>query len=175
MYAFDFSADVVATALRLRPFRAFRTHGLFALIVIAVGLGLCLIVGFWAGKVAERKGREFGVFFTLGFLLTICGIIPGLIVVIIAYAIRPSPATGPAGAGTVPPPGAPAAGYQAPAPPPGAGPATPSPQGGYEYAPPPSVPTEDVIPPLPAAPPPPTGPGSGGSVPPPPPPPPSGQ
>jgi hypothetical protein len=91
MYLISFLSDVFPVAARLRPFRFVRTHPLMALVIIVVGLGISALVGFWAGKVAEGKGREFGAYFALGFLLTICGIIPGLIVVIITYVLKPAP------------------------------------------------------------------------------------
>lgn len=165
MFVMSFLSDVFPRVFR------FRAHGLLALIIIAVGLGICALVGLWAGKVAQGKGREFGVFFALGFLLAICGIIPGLIVVIIAYAISPAPAQGQAASRTTLAPGMPPPGSQSQAPPPqtsnqaqppsapatpGDGPVTPSPQGGYEYVPPPAVPATGVPPPPPPPPPPPT-------------------
>ncbi len=112
MFVMSFLSDVFPRVFR------FRAHGLLALIIIAVGLGICALVGLWAGKVAQGKGREFGVFFALGFLLAICGIIPGLIVVIIAYAISPAPAQGQAASRTTLAPGMPPPGSQSQAPPP---------------------------------------------------------
>jgi len=144
--------------------RLFRFHGIGFLVIAVVYLGLCVLIGLWAGRVAQKKGREFTTWFALGLIISICGLIPGLIVVIVAYVMSPAagmPAGPPGGytppGGTVPPPppgqAPPAPGTAAPtppAPPPGPGAPPPPPpaqggtgeasqssQGGYEYTPPP--------------------------------------
>ncbi len=61
----------------------------YLIMFIVVGLIICAIVGYWAGKVADSKGKSFAMFFTLGFIATICGLIPGILVVIIAYVMEP--------------------------------------------------------------------------------------
>ena len=128
-----------------RLFR-FRGRGLAFLGLLVVYLVLCVLIGFWAGRVAQKKGRQFSLYMAIGTVVSLCGLLPGLVVVIVAYA------QGPAGPPGVVPiaPGAPGPGQytpQPPPPPPGAGPPPPppsaspggqvrqSPDGGYEYTP----------------------------------------
>jgi hypothetical protein len=140
----------------------FRVTGIPALILILVLLGAAVGIGFWAGKVAQNKGKGFGAFFALGFFLSLCGLLPGLVVVIIAYAMNEEQGnTTGAGAGLPPRPSGPA--YQPPpapgAPPvpptPPAGQASPSPQGGYQYQPGAAPPGPQGTPGPPSPPPPP--------------------
>ncbi|MBU1671382.1 MAG: hypothetical protein KKF41_06560 [Actinobacteria bacterium] len=119
-----------------------RFTGIPALLIILVWLGAAVGIGFWAGRVAQGKGRGFSAFFALGFFLSLCGIVPGLVVVIVVYAMTPESGPGARPAAGMPPtPSGPA--YQPP-PAPGAPPtpptspppqASPSPQGGYQYQP----------------------------------------
>jgi hypothetical protein len=150
----------------------FRFHGVGFLGLVVVYLGLCALIGLWAGKVAQKKGREFTTWFALGLLISLCGLLGGLIVVIVAYAMSPAagppagvagppggfapPRPGPVppppgmpappGPGQVPPPGPVAPPPSAPPPPPPAGPGQPSQssQGGYEYTPPPPPPPPET-------------------------------
>ena len=126
-----------------RLFR-FRGRGLVFLGLFVVYLVLCVLIGFWAGRVAQKKGRQFSLFMAIGTVVSLFGLLPGLVVVIVAYAQGPA---GPEGAVPVAP-GAPLSGQYTPQPPPPpAGPPPPpstaspggevkqSTDGGYEYTP----------------------------------------
>ncbi|MHB8896696.1 MAG: hypothetical protein ACYC99_16190 [Candidatus Geothermincolia bacterium] len=140
-------------AIRLRPFRT-RFSVVVLLLLAVLYIGLAVLIGLWAGKVANGKGRDFGVFMAIGLVVSLCGLIPGLVVVVIAYALEPPQAgprtrtiaaTPPSGPGQPPP-----ATHQVPPPPPpgpptpppatgqgSAGKVSPSRDGGFEYTPPP--------------------------------------
>lgn len=136
--------------------RRWHFSGLAAIAILLAVAAVAAGIGFWAGTVAQKKGRGFGAFFALGFILGICGIIPGLIVVVVAYALGPI-AGGPVSSAPgvrgpiprsgpppppVPPPSPPAVQPQAP-PSSGQGVAQPpppppqQPPGGASYSPPP--------------------------------------
>jgi hypothetical protein len=144
-------ADFVARVPRLR----FRGLGL--LIAVAIYLVLCALVGLWAGHVAQNRGRQFSLYFAIAFIVSLCGLLPGIVVVIVAYAQGPSTGTPPQmpGASGAPPGGQytpvppplqpPPSPPQAPPPPPpvepqASGQVKQNPDGGYEYTPPPPPP-----------------------------------
>lgn len=184
---------VVCMNLLAREY-VWRVTGAPALAIIVGGwLIFGSLLGVWAGSVARKKGKSFGGFFAITLALSLCGIVGGLIGVVIAYAMNPAPGYGPQAQqapGAVPPaPGQQP--YQAPAypppttgaapqppvysPTPGQGPyAPPSPQQQYPGGPPQAPGQGGGTPPQP---PPPQAPGQGGGTPPqpPPPPPPAGR
>jgi len=147
--------DFVARVPRLR----FRGLGL--LLAVAIYLVLCALLGLWAGRIAQNRGRQFSLYFVIAFIVSLCGLLPGIVVVIVAYAQGPGTGTPPQMPGAqgvppggqytpVPPPGQqapPPLGPQAPPPPPqppagpqASGQVTQNPDGGYEYTPPPPPP-----------------------------------
>ena len=152
-------ATALAVLDALGRVRVFRLRGLGLIGALVVYLALCALIGFWAGHVAQNRGRQFSLYFVTAFVVSLCGLIPGIIVVIVAYAQGPAAAP----PGQMPgAPGTPTPGLYAPSPPPG--PATPppppptgasapppsgadsggevkrDPDGGVEYTPPPPPP-----------------------------------
>lgn len=130
---------------RTRVVRPARFCALIAILLIC--LGLAVLIGYWAGRVARDKGRDFAAFMAFGTAASLLGLLPGLIVVLVAYLIGPAtpaePATAPASA-----PPTPSTEVHVPQPPPpppepreaqgdDRGEAVRSPEGGYEYTPPP--------------------------------------
>lgn len=129
-----------------------------------IGLAACVAIGWWAGAIARDKGKSFGTFFALGFIATLCGLLPGILVVVIVYVMEPE--------GGAVPPGYPQAPYGQPQQP---YPQQPYQQQPYQPTPPPAQPYNP--PPQPPQQPPPQPPyqppggGQGGPPPPPPAPP----
>jgi len=123
------SAAIIDAAARVR---LFRLHGIGLILAILIYLGLCALIGLWAGRVAQRRGRQFSLYFVIAFVVSLCGLIPGIVVVIVAYVQGPSggmPGQLPVG------PGGPQGGQFAPTPPPG--PQMPPPPGPHASTPPP--------------------------------------
>jgi len=63
---------------------------IFIILSIVLRLACCVAIGYWAGKIAQDKGRSFGGFFALGFVATLCGLLPGILVVVILYVMEPA-------------------------------------------------------------------------------------
>jgi hypothetical protein len=141
---------VLVDAARVRVTRFHLPRlGFFGLVIVYIGVSI--LIGYWAGRVARNKGRDFGIFMTVGFVVSLCGLVPGLVVVLIAYLIGARPGLPAQGAGQESPSAAPPvpplsgtvtpqppSGQPPPPPPPaGIGEATRDPDGGYEYTPPP--------------------------------------
>ena len=80
-------SDTLARVGRLR----FR--GLGFLLAVVIYLVLCALIGLWAGRVAQRKGRQFSLYFAIAFIVSLCALIPGIVVVIVAYAQGPGAGT----------------------------------------------------------------------------------
>lgn len=72
----------------------------YLILGIIVGIAICVGFGYWAGKVAQGKGRSFTTFFVLGFVMGLCGLVPGALVVAITYMMQPAPGYS---AGSAPP------------------------------------------------------------------------
>lgn len=124
----------------------FRVPRLGFLGIVLVYIVLSVLVGYWAGRVARDRGRDFGIFMTVGFVVSLCGLVTGLVVVLIAYLMGPKPGAGVSDAGGVPPaeipqapppPGKPEQVTPPTPPPDSAGEVRQGPDGGYEYTPPP--------------------------------------
>ncbi len=80
----------------LRSAAAVGAYGLlrgvgYMILAIIIGIAICVVFGYWAGRVAQGKGRSFAAFFVFAFVMGLCGIVPGLLVVIIAYMMQPAP------------------------------------------------------------------------------------
>jgi hypothetical protein len=78
--------------LALGALTATRLKGLPTIAFLGIALvyiALSILIGYWAGRVARRKGHDFGIFLTTGFIISLCALVPGLLVVAIAYAIGP--------------------------------------------------------------------------------------
>ena len=125
-------AIALMTDFAARVFPRLRHRGLWFLLLVLVYLILCALVALWAGRVAQNRGRQFSLYFAIAFILSLCCLLPGIVVVIVAYAQGP----GTGAPGQMPgAPGAPPGGQYTPAPPPG------------QYAPPPPPPGAPPPPP----------------------------
>ena len=78
------------SAAEVGAYGLLRGIGYFILAII-IGIAICVAFGYWAGWVARSKGRSFVAFFVFAFVMGLCGLIPGLLVVIIAYMMQPAP------------------------------------------------------------------------------------
>jgi len=104
----------MSAVLGLDALASTRIRGLPTIAFLGIALAyiaVSILIGYWAGRVARRKGHDFGIFLTTGFIISLCGLVPGMLVVIIAYAIGPrtrpatsSPGQMPAGSQPQPPP-----------------------------------------------------------------------
>jgi hypothetical protein len=134
--------------LNLARTRIFHMPRVAALGFLILYVGIALLIGFWAGRVARARGRDYAVYMAIGTIVSFCGLIPGLIVVLVAYLQGPAQGQ-PAQRSDVPPPGPPpgVGTSAAPPPPPGQSADRGTQNAGAVVPPPP--------PPVPPAPPPP--------------------
>lgn len=72
----------------LKIFEVTETY-MIAMLALTAWLIFGFLFGSWAGEVARKKGMSFKAFFTLGFALSLLGIVGGLLVVIAAYSLTP--------------------------------------------------------------------------------------